>query len=472
MPDAGNVPGARYSPATWTDKSGNLWLFSGGNTNDLWEYQPSAATLPAAATPIFTLEPAIYSVGGPLMVANGMANAAIYYTTDGSTPTFASTPYTGPLILSSSETINAIAVAPGYRNSAVASAVYAFEPTPAAPTFSVAPGTYIVAQSLTISDGAAGAYIYYTTDGTLPLPSSPVYAAPITISSSETINALAVLYGDSVTDGITDTTRGATVGPDASATYVINQTATPTFGLSSGTYTAAQTVSINDATSGASIYFTTDGTTPTTNSTLYSAPIIVSVMETIKAIAVEAGKGNSAVASATYTIQLPPSFSLSASPGSLTLSSDGQGTVTVTVTPQNGFNSAVSFACSGLPAGASCSFSPSMITPAGSAATTTLTILAATDAATLYRNPRPFIPMTAVVGLIWLFGSRSRRRLCALCVFLAGISTPGLMIGCGGGGNAAGGGGGGSTPVTATVMVTGTSGSLQQTSTISLIINE
>lgn len=474
VPAVGNIPGARYGPATWTDKSGNFWLFSGGTTNDLWEYQPSVSTLPAAATPIFSLEPVTYSAGGPLMIANGMANAAIYYTTDGTTPTFASTPYTGPLTLASSETVKAIAIAAGYRNSAVASAVYAFEPTPPAPTFSVAPGTYTSAQTLTISDAAQGAYIYYTTDGTVPVQGSTVYSGPVTISSSETVNALAVLYGDSVTAGITDTTKGATPGPDASAAYVINQTATPVFSLAAGTYTSAQTVTISDATSGASIYFTTNGTTPTTSSTLYSGPISVAVTETIEAIAVSSGNGNSAIASATYTIQLPPSFTLTASPGSLTLNSGGQGMVTMTVTPQNGFNSAISFACSGLPSGASCSFNPTTITPSGTAATTTLTISAGTQAAALRHDSRLFAPVTVLAGLFCLFRWRRRCWWHGMVVVLAGIVAVGLVSGCSGGGSGGGGGGGGgggSNPISATVTVTATSASLQQSATISVTIN-
>jgi len=80
------------------------------------------------------------------------------------------------------------------------------------------------------------------------------------------------------------------------------QAATPTFSPAAGTYTSAQSVSISDATSGAAIYYTTNGTTPTTSSTKYTGPITVSSSETLEAIAVATGDTNSAVASAVYSI--------------------------------------------------------------------------------------------------------------------------------------------------------------------------
>lgn len=78
--------------------------------------------------------------------------------------------------------------------------------------------------------------------------------------------------------------------------------ATPTFSPAAGTYTEAQNVTISCATSGATIYYTTDGTTPTTSSTQYTGAIPVSSTTTIKAMATATGYNNSAVASATYTI--------------------------------------------------------------------------------------------------------------------------------------------------------------------------
>ncbi|MDE2105936.1 MAG: chitobiase/beta-hexosaminidase C-terminal domain-containing protein [Patescibacteria group bacterium] len=78
--------------------------------------------------------------------------------------------------------------------------------------------------------------------------------------------------------------------------------AAPVLTPGSGTYAAAQTVSMSSATPGASIYYTTDGSTPTTTSTLYTAPITVSATETVKAIAAATNYLTSAVASDAYII--------------------------------------------------------------------------------------------------------------------------------------------------------------------------
>jgi hypothetical protein len=104
----------------------------------------------------------------------------------------------------------------------------------------------------------------------------------------------------------------------ASATYTIGATvATPTFSPAAGSYGPAQTVTISTTTSGATIYYTTNGSTPTTGSTLYSAPITVASSETVKALAVESGYNNSAIGSADYIINgavATPTFSPGAGP--------------------------------------------------------------------------------------------------------------------------------------------------------------
>ncbi len=112
--------------------------------------------------------------------------------------------------------------------------------------------------------------------------------------------------------------------------------ATPTFSPAAGTYGVAQSVTISDVTAGAQIYYTTDGSIPSTASTLYDGTaIVVSTTTTIQAIAVASGLPNSAVGSATYTIQTtsqPPSIT-SAAGATFVVGTQGTFTVTATGTP-------------------------------------------------------------------------------------------------------------------------------------------
>ena len=81
----------------------------------------------------------------------------------------------------------------------------------------------------------------------------------------------------------------------------VGATAPPSFSPAGGTFTTAQSVMLSDATAGSSIYYTTNGTTPSSASTPYTGPISVTATETIEAIAYLNGVASN-VTSATYTI--------------------------------------------------------------------------------------------------------------------------------------------------------------------------
>ena len=123
-------------------------------------------------------------------------------------------------------------------------------------------------------------------------------------------------------------------------------------------FRGTQTVEISCATPGASIYYTTDGTTPTSNSTAYNGAISLTSTTTIKAIAVKADMNDSAVAEATFTRRSSsgggggggggggfsaPSYSVSVDDvkhGTVTVSPESASkgdTVTITVTPDKGY---------------------------------------------------------------------------------------------------------------------------------------
>lgn len=128
----------------------------------------------------------------------------------------------------------------------------------------------------------------------------PINATSFVIGNANTSNTQVRISNIAVNF----TTSGT---PSNYSTTCAEKTATPTFTLAAGTYTTAQTVGITCATDGATIYYTTDGTDPTTSSTEYTAAISLSERgeTTIKAIAVKAGAENSDIATAAYNINLP-----------------------------------------------------------------------------------------------------------------------------------------------------------------------
>jgi hypothetical protein len=338
--------------------------------------------------------------------------------------------------ITASETVKAIAVLKGYVTNAVASAAYVINVPTATPTFSPAGGTYTSAQIVGITSATPGATIYYTTNGSRANSESPVYSGPITVSTTLSVRAIAIAPGHKTSD-------------EALASFTIDPPpAAPTFSPTGGAYNAAQLVTITTSTAKTRIYYTTDGSTPTINSREYSHPIMVATTETIKAIAAPdrpslvstvesllAGQIppslTSDVASADYTVKTHASagFSVSLAPPTLTLSAGQSGKTTVLVTPENGFASTVSFNCSGLPAGVSCSFAPATVTPSGTVASTTLTIGSSIASAALPHNSTSSFPGSALAMVFCCFGWKRRRALQVL--LLVGVAAEaGLCTGC------------------------------------------
>ncbi len=155
-----------------------------------------------------------------------------------------------------------------------------------------------------------------TSTATITATPTPVSATGQTVLSAQFTGASAA--GAGAPSGNVTFVAGGTTLPaaklilDQTATFssqttsVTAATAMPVITPPGGTYTSVQTVTITDATPGAVIYFTQDGSTPTASSTVYSAPFSIVNSETVKAIAVAAGSGTSSIATASYTINLPP----------------------------------------------------------------------------------------------------------------------------------------------------------------------
>ena len=251
------------------------------------------------ATPTFNPAAGTFTTSTSVTISSTTGGATINYTTNGATPSSTvGTVYTSPVSLTATSTLQAIAYETGYSNSSVASGVYTIQC--ATPTFSPAAGTYTTSTSVTITTTTSGATIRYTTNGATPSSTvGTVYASPVSLTASSTLQAIAYetgLTNSAVTSGV----------------YTI-QCAAPTFNPAAGAYGPAQSVTISTATSGASIRYTTNGATPSsTTGTVYSSPVSISATATLEAIAYETGLTNSTVTTGVYTINgacAAPTFS-------------------------------------------------------------------------------------------------------------------------------------------------------------------
>jgi len=273
-----------------------------------------------------------------------------------------------------------------------------------------------------------------------------------------------------------------------------------------GTATAAQTVTLTNN-SNAAIAFTSavvsggaptaansDFTTTTTSTTCVGTiavgtPCTISVVfkpslasaETANLVIMDGDSTSpqTVTLSGTGTSTTAPSFTLAASPTTLTVAQGTSGTFKVTVTPAGGFNQAVALACTGAPANSTCTVAPTSVTPSDGVTPVSAMVTVATTAPSFVAPPiaLPGTPLLSWRTLplflafsLWLFLARRQRfavRLgmaAAMVVFLA-------LAGCGGGSHPVPVPTGGTPKGTSTLTVTGASGSLTNSATVTLTVN-
>jgi len=305
---AGCSAGTKYTAPITISSSETIYAVAGG-TGYADSVPIGVATYyinSQAAAPLLTLPSGTYTLPQTTTVNNTTVNlnaaaasltSLNYYCTatldSACTP---STAVTGLLTISSPESI-CVNAQPSqtFSNSATNCYNYAASGTPTAaiPTFSPAAEAFNGTISVSASSTTAGATLYCTTNGTTPTTSSPVYTGPFSISTTTQVQCIA-------------TAAGLSNSPVGSATYTQQTTATPVLAPTSQGFYTSVSVSVSDTTPSAVIYCTTNGTTPTTGSPVYSTPFNVTATTTIQCIAATSGYQNSAIGSGTYTLNSPP----------------------------------------------------------------------------------------------------------------------------------------------------------------------
>jgi trimeric autotransporter adhesin len=183
----------------------------------------------------------------------------------------------------------------------------------------------------------------------------------------------------------------------------------------------------------------------------------------------DSAAGSPQITSLSGTGIAAPDFTVSATPAAETVSYGGLATYQVTVGSVNGdFSNAVALSATGLPTGATATFAPASVTPGGESEGSVLTIQTASLAAQAHtRSGWPWVPEVMLAFCIPLLWWRRRERIwrlgCGLLCLLLSVGAA-MLTGCGGGYYSQ------APAQTYTVTVTGTSGSTQHSTTVTLTV--
>jgi hypothetical protein len=346
-------------------------------------------------------------------------------------------------------------------------------------------GTITAGSSVTLTatiTGAAGSTGTPTgpvtfLDGTTTLGTGTLSSGSATFTTTLAVgsHSLTAVYGGDINfAGNTSTAVTVTVNSATpiATTTALTSTATTAVSGTSITFTATVAASSGSAIPGGTVTFL-DGTTTLSTQTLDSTgkaiyPTVALTVGSHSITAKYAGTASfvtSTSSAVAVTITTPPSpdFALSINPGSGSETKSSPASATLTVTPSNGFNSAATFACSGLPTGVACTFNPATVTPSGTAASTSTVTFTATASAAARPGPYPHHAPETVLTLgigAWLLARKRSRRLLSTSLWtVLVIGALYTFSGCGGSG---------AKTTTSTVTITATSGSLSHTATYTL----
>ena len=227
LPNNGSGVTIRFPVRTVTSVRLNITAVS-GTTTDVGVAEFEAWRGPADTTPpIVTASPTggVYPVGQPITLSAN-ETASIFYTTDGTVPTTSSTRYTGPITMSAGFTLRYLGVDTAGNASAPAQQVYtvpAADTTAPVVTASPPGGRFEVGQKIGLSSNEP-AQIRFTVDGSTPTTGSPLYTAPITLTTAFTLRFFGVDAAGNASSPVAETysvpgppaiiapTEGQTVG--------------------------------------------------------------------------------------------------------------------------------------------------------------------------------------------------------------------------------------------------------------------
>lgn len=253
------------------------------------------------SSPVIKPESGTFTDHVRVAISHKRPDVELRYTTDGTEPTEKSNLFNDQLLIEQSCTVTAKAFYPRTKASEAVDETYTIEEIVKSnlepPTIDPKGGLYNDNIIVTISHTDPSAIIRYTTDGSEPIETSPIYRSPLDVDTNTVVSAKAF-----PPEGSKDKLPSSSVAE----IYKIKSNP-PTIEPSGGEYKGNVFVEIKHPSPNVTILYTTDGTDPSVNSTTYDNPVNVSENTVITAIAIETGKEPSEPVSEKYTIEnLPP----------------------------------------------------------------------------------------------------------------------------------------------------------------------